>query len=76
MNNCVQGVYQLKVGHATNCLISQYPSRVVLSLRFCLFWEDSSKLCINTVMSNACQQPPELAYTFEQEKVKNVRDKE
>ena len=30
-----QAVYQLKVGHVTNCVISRYHSRVLLSLRFC-----------------------------------------
>ena len=39
-----QAVYQLKVGHDTNCVISRYHSRVLLSLKFCLFWEGNSKL--------------------------------
>ena len=42
-----QAVYQLKVGHFTNCVLPRYPSRVLLSLRFCLFWEDNSKVYIN-----------------------------
>ena len=46
-NSCEQAVYQLKACHVTNCLISKYPSTVVLSLMFCLFWEVNSELCIN-----------------------------
>ena len=74
-NNCMQALYQLKVGHVTNCLISQYPARVVLSLRFCFFGRTTPNY--NSIVTrNACQQPPWVAYNYAQEKVTRVRIEE
>ena len=74
-NNCVQALYQLKVGHATNCLMSQYPARVVLSLRFCFFGRTTPYY--NSIATrNACQQTQWVAYTYAQEKVTRVRSEE